>query len=647
MKKKLIALCVLLCTVCCFTACSGGTQSTDVFRLAHFDGVAEEGAMDSAYFYRNDFRVSGGDSQVIYVSEEQDETYGGYYYMYMSACDGVEVETYYGADEHRSAISCFRSKDLNDWERVGAVDNGFCVRIEMNQWPVSATWAPEVVYNPDDEKYYLYCSAEANPSPSWSVEYPTGGSVFDRFYLAAFVSDTPVGPFKLLTSENYYGDAMQPNLNGKVITDKNPPINPRFDLGLDHLYGIIDVHPYFDDVDSDGDGKNDFYLYFVRHQSADSLFNSIWGMRMKDMITPDYDTARCLTVPNYRKVEYIEDSTLSPMDIKRYNLVDEFLNIDKYLALEDKSGYVSKADYGEEYNINEGPFMYKDGGRYYLTYSPQGVGAIGYQVRQAIGTSPLGEFEKLTLDPATFMGAADTNTEMLGTGHHCFIDGGGGELFCMYWPNMEPMTDWINQTGRGCSVDRVHFIEDETYGRILTGGPTNSLQAKPARYTGRVNVAPKATVSATNAVVGTEKYINDEVVVFREYFADKEFHAKGKTTVTLTFANPTEISAILIYNSYSYNFAFDSIDSILFYLTEKPSWFTGDNYASVAGIFDLPFNRDYFHATERYMDQGGAAVASFNDIKVNKIEITVSKKLSDLNGSEIKISDIVVLGKGE
>ena len=65
----------------------------------------------------------------------------------------------------------------------------------------------------------------------------------------------------------------------------------------------------------------------------------------------------------------------------------------------------------------------------------------------------------------------------------------------------------------------------------------------------------------------------------------------------------------------------------------------------VAGIFDLPFCRDYFE--NGHMNQGGAAVASFNDIKVNKIEITVSKKISDSTGDGIKISDIVVLGKGE
>ena len=644
MKKKLFALCALLCAVCCFASCSK-TQNTDVFRLSHFNGVAEDGAMDSRYFYRNDFRLSGGDSQVIYVSEEQDETYGGYYYMYMSMCDGVTLEEFGGDDPHRAAISCFRSKDLNDWERVGAIDDGYCVRFEMDQWAVAQTWAPETVYNEHDGKYYMYFSAEASNNPNWQVEYETGSANrYDRFFLAICVSDTPVGPFKLLTSENYYGDAEAPNKNGKVITDKNPPVNVKYDLGLDHIFGSIDAHPWFDDVDSDGDGVNDFYLYFVRHQSSNAEFNSIWGMKMKDMLTPDYDSMRCLTVPNYRTVEFIESSSLLAADIERYTPIDEFIDADVYDALEDKTGKVSKEEYGEESFVNEGPFMYKDGGRYYLTYSPVGVGAIGYKVRQAIGTSPLGQFEKPTLDPATIMGADDTNTAVLGTGHHCFIED-GGELFCVHWPNMEPMTDNINETGRAYALDRIHFIEDATYGRILTGGPTNSLQAKPSRYTGRVNVATKAKVSATNAVSGTEKYLTDEVVVFRPYFADREFHANGKTTITLTFSVPTEISAILIYNSYDYNFAFDGIDSILFYLSEKPAWFTGEKYVPVAGIFDLPFCRDYFE--NGHMNQGGAAVASFNDIKVNKIEITVSKKISESNGGEIKISDIVVLGKGE
>lgn len=637
MKKILVAIMVAALSVCVLAGCCANT--VDVFRLDHYNGVAEDGATDSKYFYRNDFSLITGDSQVIWVSEEQDDEYGGYYYQYTSMCDGVLLENFGGDDPHRSAITCFRSKDLNDWEKCGAVDNGFSVRFETHEWPVSACWAPETIYNPKDGKYYMFFSAEANSKPTGKVEYDTEGQLFNRFFMVTCVSDTPVGPFKLLTSANYYGDPEASNLNGKVITSKNPAINPKFDLGLDSLFAIIDTHPFYD-----GD---DLYIYFVRHISDDSGFNSVWGMKMKDMLSPDYSTARCLLVPNYRSVEYIEDSTLSNMDINRYNLIDEFVDPEEYAKLTDKTNKVSKADYGEEYHINEGPFMWKDNGRYYLTYSPQGVGRFGYQVRQALGTSPLGKFEKPTLDPATLMGSSDTNTSMLGSGHHCFIDGGAGDLYCVSWPNLVPMTNNINKDGRAYAVDRVHFIEDETYGRVMTGGPTDSLQCKPYNYTGKVNVAPRAVVTATNSVKGTEKYINDEVVVFREYYADKEFASNGKTTITLTFDRPTEISAIMIYNSYDYYSAFDGVDSILFYLSEKPTWYTGDNYVPVAGIFDLPFNRDYFNEQGKYMNQGGSSLASFNDIKVDKIEITISKKITTDRDNIIKISDIVVLGKGE
>ena len=43
------------------------------------------------------------------------------------------------------------------------------------------------------------------------------------------------------------------------------------------------------------------------------------------------------------------------------------------------------------------------------------------------------------------------------------------------------------------------------------------------------------------------------------------------------------------------------------------------------------------------MRQGGAAIASFNDIKVTEISITISEKIE--GEGEIRVSDVVVLGK--
>ncbi|MFR6641811.1 MAG: hypothetical protein ACLUSP_11310 [Christensenellales bacterium] len=44
------------------------------------------------------------------------------------------------------------------------------------------------------------------------------------------------------------------------------------------------------------------------------------------------------------------------------------------------------------------------------------------------------------------------------------------------------------------------------------------------------------------------------------------------------------------------------------------------------------------------MRRGGASVASFDEIKVNSIKVTISKKLNGKKG-EIRVSDIRVLGR--
>lgn len=664
-QKIMLALAVLAVGSTSFAGCApksnGGADNhvggSDTISLAHFDGNSADGSYDSKYFYRNDFTLYGGDSQVIYVSEEQSQEYGGYYYMYNSGSDWVPLQVIGGKDPHKSVISCFRSKDLCDWERCGAVDNGMSVRFEMDEWPFRNCWAPETIYNPSDNRYYMYFSAEANSKPDIpkdQLQYDTFDgaddriSMYSRFFLCVCVSDTPVGPFRLVTSESYYGDENAENLNGKVLTGYNPAINPQYDLGLDYNFAIIDAHPFMDDCDSDGDGQNDMYLYFVQHVGTDNKNNTIWGMKMKDMITPDYSSARMLTIPNYKSIDYVGgvvEGNSNFDKVNSYQLHGQFMDHEEFIKLSEaeKADVVDKNEYGEEYYVNEGPFMWKDGDRYYLTYSPQGVGRAHYQVRQAIGSSPLGTFEKLPLDPATIMGAHDLNDSMLGTGHHSFVEV-NDELFCTYWPNATPYSTDIDEEGRAYAVDRIHFVNDPKYGKIMCGGPTDSLQAKPSSFTGRVNVATEATITATNADNSTIRYLNDEVVTFRNYYSNMEFCANGATTITLTFKKPTTVSAILIHNSMDYNYAFGKIDSILFNLSEAPAWYDGNDDITKAYIKDLPFNRSYVTAT-RLMKQGGASVASFKDIKVKSIEITVSEKLSTDGDSTIKISDIVVLGK--
>ena len=125
-----------------------------------------------------------------------------------------------------------------------------------------------------------------------------------------------------------------------------------------------------------------------------------------------------------------------------------------------------------------------------------------------------------------------------------------------------------------------------------------------------------------------------------DYYKDNELRTKGASVITIEFAEPQDIRAIMIYNSMNREYAFSQIDGIVFTLAEKPEWYTSDSYNGKLYIEDLPFNEEYYG--EDHMRPGGSALASFNEIKVSKIEIAVSETLS--GGKEIGISEIYVLG---
>jgi hypothetical protein len=158
----------------------------------------------------------------------------------------------------------------------------------------------------------------------------------------------------------------------------------------------------------------------------------------------------------------------------------------------------------------------------------------------------------------------------------------------------------------------------------------------PSIYTGYKNIAPQAKITATNAVGNSAKYLNDGLVVTMYEWANRQFTAKGnETTITLTFDNPKTVRGLMIYNSYLENNAFSSIKSIKFDLAETPSWRKAGN-EKTCYIFDLGFDASKYQA-------GSASVATFNEIKVNKITITIDSMLNGNN--QLKISEIKVLGK--
>lgn len=242
------------------------------------------------------------------------------------------------------------------------------------------------------------------------------------------------------------------------------------------------------------------------------------------------------------------------------------------------------------------------------------------------------------------MGRSATEDQMTGTGHNALVEV-DGEIFCIYYAQANPIdASDTSQDGRVYGVDRIQVIDDPEFGTLLHGnGPTKSIQPKPSVTTGVRNIATEAKVKATNAKKDTLSYVNDGVFVRYATYEDWELSADGKTTITLTFDEPRSIRAVMVYNSMDYSKAFSKIDSIVFDLAERPSWYVGKGYNGKAYIENIPFNTDYINSEGQFIRSGGASTVSFDEIKVNSVKITISEKI-DTQNEEIRISDIVILG---
>ena len=184
--KKLLSLLLVGITAFSFASCGGGTVNLDGFELGHFDGSDTSAGWDTDLLYKNTSEFLGGDSGVIWVSEEQDPEYGGYFYQYMSECGHVhnnsvpsnsQGETAVNKNDaaYTSHIAVSRSKDLYDWELVGDVDNGLGMIVGLDAFMTQGIWAPETVYCPcncegecqvpnQHGKYFMYFGGQGSAS---------------------------------------------------------------------------------------------------------------------------------------------------------------------------------------------------------------------------------------------------------------------------------------------------------------------------------------------------------------------------------------------------------------------------------------------------------------------------------------------------
>lgn len=621
MKNKLKSL--LISVLCLAFVCSAvvGCSTTDLkaVELPHYaytaDAVTAE--YNSNLFYRNDIQQKLGDPTTILITEGE---YEGWLYST-------------GTTSARGYVA-YRTKDFVNWETVGpiftAADNHFG---QESFWAPQYYWDENARYEdyniPVGEGedgtglYFLFYSAKTGAGFDVSVD----GIYSANFYPAVAISKTPDGPFKEYEGYNKLGEYMDASTPLFNIEHINPETGINLDEGADpgqELYkehrSFIDACPYVDPV------TGDKYLYMARNRMAD-VTNEIWGVKMLDWVTPDYNTVHRLTSFGYIKT--------------KGSTGNEKLNF---------TGYIG--------DIDEGPFMYYkdftddgvDNGKYYLTFSIGGTSNKLYPVAQAIGDTPLGPFTKIQPEKGGLVCCPGIEWDINASGHHCFVEI-GDELYVVYH-TYEINFATGEVSARGQAFDKVYWMENEDGQMVMhANGPTKVVQPIPEFFSGYKNVATAAAVTADGE--GAE-YLNDGLVKMHDYDNVSEYTAgKKSTTITLSWEKPVIARALMVYNSFDFERIFTEIKSVkLYYLNES-------NETGCAYIDDLPFDfggnivpLDYILTPEEMetenleeyysMRAGGASVAEFNELKITSLELTIERAKGK---NALSISDVVVLGK--
>ena len=611
--KRGVTLFLLLSMLCgVLAACAEETQVQ--YGVPNYQGQLQEGQTKSDFnhelFYRNDKQTGLADPFVL---------------------DNTKIDGYYYIYDTEGSLFCHRSKNLMDWEPVGnALDNYFFNEDGTRSEVLNATWqdiwAPEVVYDAEEQMYYMFFSAtpveDTKVKPGNGVE---AGTPTRQLMVAK--SQYPYMDFEVVNfkdaascgEENLhsYSEDQFPHYFAKyLMLDPSEYIpfskaNGRTDAGVG--YGgyttAIDPHPY---VDEDGTK----YLLWVDNLDQDRLC----GVKMESWLKPDWSTAAVLTYTHYYSVE----------DWKAAQ----------------NGEIVSQVSYETQNNhTNEGPVLIKHNGKYYLTFSVNDYWDSSYQLGQAVADNVLGPYRKLTEAEGGLLlsGGVAGSQEISGTGHHSFV-ALGDKMYVIYHRHDNYTTAG---TARNHAIDEIKWItvkdrDGNDLEVMYANGPTCTVQPRLEVYSDYRNIALEATVSGSEDA----DYLNDDLlsiykygdVDFMEYI--KETMITETKTFTFDFADARTVRAVMVYNSKNEDTCFLNVSKVEFVCEEN-----GEEV--IRCIQDIGFSHEYYRANDYdnaiyYVTPGAAAYAEFDALNVKSIRITVEVPEGQ---ASVGISEVRILGK--
>ena len=624
-KTRTIALLlttILLLSCTLLTGCERQVQ----YEIPNYQGLPEDGQSKSEFnqelFYRNDHKIDDSPDPFVFDNTARD----GYYYLYGTKGD----------------LFCSRSKDLMNWESVGnALDiqdyvNGQPSEIRRTIW--KDIWAPEVVYDPDDGKYYMFFSAtpeeDANVTAGngvmqgtyWEIimvavsDYPDHGFVPVNFKDAASCGEENLHDFNTTTgikdpATDEYLPAWPHYFAKYLFFDPEDYMNFAKEnggfigAGRGGFESCIDPHPY---VDENGDK----YLFWVKSGGADRIA----VVKMENWLKPDWSTAKLLVAHGF------------------YTIEDFFASLD--------GETVENVPYEmTSTSINEGPAVLKHNGKYYLTFSSGSYADNSYKVVQAVSDNLTGPYRKLTMEEGGIVisGELAGSQDITGTGHHSFVQV-GDQLLMIYHRHNDPI---VGGGARNPAVDEIKWVtikdkDGNDLDVMYANGPTATVQPKIEAFAEYKNIADEATISGHTDV----KYLNDGLLSIYKYVNEdfgkyiQETVITDTTTFTLDFEEARTVRAVMVYASKDEFAAFGKIARMEFVCIE-------DGKEVVRYIKDVELSAECYQANDYdgsvfYISPGAAAYAEFDELNVKSIRITIDVPE---NQESVGISEIRVLGK--
>lgn len=123
----------------------------------------------------------------------------------------------------------------------------------------------------------------------------------------------------------------------------------------------------------------------------------------------------------------------------------------------------------ERNRCNEGAFVFKREGRYYMTYSGNDTGYGFYGVGVSTASQPLGPWVKEESNPLM---TTDLSKGISSPGHNSIVEAPDGNLYIVYHRHADAHCQKPNWNRVVC-IDRLYFDKN---GKLCVDGPTNTKQ---------------------------------------------------------------------------------------------------------------------------------------------------------------------------